>query len=170
MEKENKKRSILTSHAESFRFKQVPFGLMNAPKTLQRALDNILNKYTWKFFLVYPDNISIFLKDNDLHRSDIENIFSTFYAASVSLKLKKRCWSTARLKFLVLTLTPHKLRITVAHAIGLKEMKHPRTLRDNQRFVLNYFCIAASLNRLLKKGQPPTVPPLDNAHSFAFKS
>lgn len=63
----DKNKTTFTSHAGTHRFDQMPFGHMNAPKTFKRALDIILNKYTWKFCIVYLNDIIIFSNDNDQH-------------------------------------------------------------------------------------------------------
>lgn len=57
---EDKDKTTCTSHAEIYQFNRMPFKLMNAPATFEKALDIILNKYTWKTCLVYLDNICFF--------------------------------------------------------------------------------------------------------------
>jgi hypothetical protein len=40
-------RLLFTCHVGTFRFKRMPFGLRNAPSTLQRAMDVILSGVRW---------------------------------------------------------------------------------------------------------------------------
>jgi len=43
----------------------MPFGLVNAPGTFQRAMDQILLDLKWSICLVYLDDIVIYFKDFD---------------------------------------------------------------------------------------------------------
>lgn len=78
------------------------------------------------------------------------------------------------------TITPQKLSITETRTKGLKDTKHPRTLRGlrsflgvcnvYRQFVPNYSRIAAPPNHLLKKAQQPTLPALDDTQALKFKT
>ncbi len=54
--------TAFTSHAGLYEFTHMPFGLMNALATFQRALDIILAPFKWQTCLVYLDDIIIFSK------------------------------------------------------------------------------------------------------------
>jgi Reverse transcriptase (RNA-dependent DNA polymerase) len=56
----SKDKTTFTCHSGTFRFKRMPFGLINAPATFQRAMDVILSGVLWKFALVYLDDIIVF--------------------------------------------------------------------------------------------------------------
>lgn len=53
-------KTTFNSHAGTYRLDQMLFGLMNASKTFQRAMDIVNNKYTQKSCLMYPDGIIVF--------------------------------------------------------------------------------------------------------------
>lgn len=101
------------------------FGLKNAPATFQRALDTILNKYIWKSLLVYLDDIIIFLKNNDHHLKDSEDVLSTPHDASDSIKMRTCYWFTFKVEYLGNCITPQKLSITGAHSKGLTDRESP---------------------------------------------
>lgn len=48
-------------------YKKIPFGLSNARATFQRVMDMAFHGLMNKFFLVYLDDIPIFLKDANEH-------------------------------------------------------------------------------------------------------
>ena len=49
----------------SYKYKILPFGLINRPATYQQYINNVLFNYLNKFYTVYLDNIFIY-SDNKL--------------------------------------------------------------------------------------------------------
>lgn len=167
---EDKDITTFTSHTGMYWFNRVPFGHMNAPAKFQPARDILFNKFTWKFFMVYIDDIIIFSIDNDQHLHYIENMWSTPSAADVLLKMKKFQWLKTKVERLSHTIASHRLSITRGRIKGLRNTKHQRTLAELKsffgisnvylRFVGNYSHKTALPDRLLKQGQSSTLPPL----------
>ena len=177
---EDKEKTTFTSHAGTYCFNRMPFGLMNAPATFQRTLDVLLNKYNWKSCLVYLDDVIIFSEDIETHFKDVDNILGTLSRAGISLKLKKCEWFTKSVKYLGHIITPGHLSINAAHTESFRELRHPRTISElrsflglcnvYRRFIPNFSHIAAPLNALLKKGMPTNLEPFGDSESAAFDS
>ena len=158
-------KATFTSHAGTYRFKRMPFGLMNAPATFQRTLDILLNRYAWRTCLVYLDDIIIFSKDFDTHIKDVDKILGTLRRSGISLKLRKCEWCTDTVKYLGHVIKPGRLTMNEAHTKSLRDVQHPTTLTElrsflglcnvYRRFVPNFARIAGPLNALLKKGIMP---------------
>lgn len=173
-------KTTFNSHAGTYTFNRMLWELMSAPAKFQLALDIALNKYTWKAFLVYLANIFIFSKNNDKHLQNIENVFSTLYAAGVSLKLRKCQRLTTKVKYLCHTITPHVRSITKVHTEKLKDMKYPRTLTElrfilgmcnaHWWFVANFTHRTEQLNRLFKNNQSSMLSPLVIDQTIEFKT
>lgn len=52
-----------------------PFGLTNAPSTFQAHMNNILQPYLRKFFLVFFDNILVYLVTWESHMIHLYKVF-----------------------------------------------------------------------------------------------
>jgi hypothetical protein len=50
-----------------YKYKVLPFGLINGPATYQRYINNVLFDYLDDFYIVYLDNILIYLNDELSH-------------------------------------------------------------------------------------------------------
>lgn len=57
---EDPKKAAFASHNRLLRLIRMPFGPKDAPKTFQRAMDNILFSNKWQFAQVYLEDIVIF--------------------------------------------------------------------------------------------------------------
>ncbi len=76
------KTAFITHHG-LYEWRRMPFGLVNAPETFQRALDVILSKYKWKTCLVYIDDVVIFSDTEEQHIARVDEILQTLGDAGV---------------------------------------------------------------------------------------
>jgi hypothetical protein len=64
---EDKEKIAFTTPWGTFMYDNMPFGLMNAGDTFQRAMDISFLGEKYKFVVIYLDDITIFSKSNDQH-------------------------------------------------------------------------------------------------------
>ena len=68
---EDQKKTAFTTPWRTFMYARMPFGLINAGATFQRAMDIAFVGEQDKFLVVYLDDIIVFSKNDDEH---IENL------------------------------------------------------------------------------------------------
>ncbi|MGH0053304.1 MAG: reverse transcriptase/ribonuclease H family protein, partial [Sphaerochaetaceae bacterium] len=178
--KDDRDKTAFTCHAGLYRFIRMPFGLMNAPATFQRALDMILSRFKWKTCLVYLDDVIIYSNNMDDHFKHVEEILSCLSNAGITLKLKKCDFFTDTVNYLGHKIRPGHLETDKAVTAALKEAKHPRDQTElksflglcnvYRRFVPRYSHVAAPLNKLLRKDQAFKLGPLTPDQKQAFDS
>lgn len=105
-EKDNKNTTLI-SHAATFRFNLMRLEHIYTFAKFQRTLTIILNKYTWKYYLMSIE--MIFSKYNDRHLKDIVKVLATLYAVVVLLKLQMCNRTVVKLEYLLRTIIPHKI-------------------------------------------------------------
>ena len=175
---EDKDKTTFVCHHGSYRYNRMPFGLMNAPATFQRALDIILAQYKWQTCLIYIDDIIIFSNDEESHFKHVDQILSALSEASVTIKLKKFDFFTNKVKYLGHVISPGKLEIDGTVTRALKDAVPPVSKTENRsflglcnvyrRFVKNFAKIAKPLNDLLKKEEPDKFGELNDEQIIAF--
>ena len=64
----DKFKTAFTCRYGTFEFNVMPFGLMNAPSTFQRVMNNVFMKLLDSGVLVYMDDILIYSKSVEEHK------------------------------------------------------------------------------------------------------
>ena len=141
----------------------MPFGLINAPATFQRAMDILLSPFRWKLCLVYLDDIINFSTSWEEHIVHVDEILSVLERAGVKLKLRKCEFFVEKIKYLAHVVRPGTLEIDAARTAALEQVRYPQTqtqLRSflglcnvYRQFVPHYAKITHPPSQLLKKGQ-----------------
>lgn len=67
----------------------MPFGLTNAPATFQRLMDKVLNSLTWKFCIVYLDDIVVFGRTIEEHNRNLALVLEQIIKAKLKLRADK---------------------------------------------------------------------------------
>ncbi len=85
---EDRVKTAFTSHRGLYQFKRMPFGLVSAPATFQRAVDCILSSVRFRCAITYLDDIIVYLRTFKDHLDDLKIVLTLLTNAGVSLKLK----------------------------------------------------------------------------------
>ena len=178
MDEDSKDKSSFTCHAGFFRFKRLPFGLINAPATFQRALDLILSKVRYDFALVYLDDIIIFSNSFEEHLVHLSHVLSLLKAANVSLKLSKCRFAQREVVYLGHLIKPGRLEMLSARVDALKLIELPRTKKEMRsflglasfyrRFIKRFAKMAKPLHDLTTDRTPSVLPTLSDEQVKAF--
>jgi hypothetical protein len=97
---EDKEKTTFTTPWGTFMYDKIPFGLMNAGATFQRAMDIEFVGEKDKFMVIYLDDITIFSKYDDEHLQHLEKIFQKCRRYGISLNPKKSHFSMLEGKLL----------------------------------------------------------------------
>ena len=132
----------------------MPFGLKNAPATLQRALDILLSGVRLQICLVYLDDVIVFSRDHESHLDHLDLVLSSLRKAGVSLKLKKCFFFQPRVDYLGHVIQPGKLSVATDRASAFRLLKFPRTPTKLRSFLGACNVYRRFLKDLAKIGRP----------------
>jgi hypothetical protein len=142
----------------------MPFGLINAPSTFMRLMNEVLRSFIGKFVVLYFDYILIYSESLNEHIEHLRAIFGALREARLFAKLEKCTFCTDRVAFLGYVVTPQGIEVDEAKIEGIKSWPIPVTLTQlrsflglvgfYRRFVRDFSTIVAPLNDLTKKGVP----------------
>ena len=144
----------------------MPFGLMNAPGTFQRIMNQVFFDILDKNVIVYLDDILIFTKTEEEHRQILAEVFRRLAHYSLYVKEKKCALFLRQVEFLGHIVTAEGIRVQSGKIDAVKDWPQPRTVTELQqflglcnyyrRFIKGYATVAAPLTDLLR-GKPSSI-------------
>jgi len=176
---EDRDKTTFTSHTGLLRFLRLPFGLVNAPASFQRALDIILSGFRWQTCPVYLDDVIVCSRTVDDHIRHPREVLLLMEKAGVSLKPSKCHLFQQEVEYLGHVVRPGQLLVNQKDIKSLAQSLPPHNQTDlksflgmcnvYRRFIKDYAHIAKPLTKLTSKKLPHVLPPLDAAHLAAFE-
>ena len=138
---------------------RMPFGLMNAGATFQRAMD--IAFVGDKFVVIYLNDITIFSKSDEEHLDHLKKTFEECRKFGLSLNPKKSIFSLEEGKLLGHIVSRDGVKIDPTRVQYVQKIPLPRSKREIQkflgkikflrRFVSNYVEIVKYITNMLKK-------------------
>ena len=89
LDPDDREKTAFVTHQGLYEFNVMPFGLCNAPSTLQRLMEFVLTGLQWSICLIYLDDVIIFSKNFDDHLRRMEELFGRLREAGLKLKPQK---------------------------------------------------------------------------------
>ena len=98
--KEDQEKTMFTTPWGMLMYEKMPFGLINAGATFQRAMDIAFAGERDKFFIIYLDGITVFSKSDEDHFQHLKQVFNKCRKFGLSLNPKKSYFVVEEGKFL----------------------------------------------------------------------
>ena len=132
---EDQYKTTYTCHEGTYKFIQLPFGLTDAPATLQRAIDMILSGVKWKTSLVYLDDGIVFSRTVEEHITHLYEVFGQLSRAGVSLKAAKCLLVQQEVDYLGHIMGRGHIRVNEKNMVGLRRAEPPSSKKDIRSFL-----------------------------------
>lgn len=140
-------------------YAKMPFKLMNAGATFQRAMD--ISFVGDKFVVIYLDDITVFSKSDEEHLDHLKRTFDKCRRFGLSLNPKKSIFALEEGKLLGHIVSKEGVKIDPARVQAMQKIPLPGSKKDIQnflgminfliRFVSNYAEILKEITNMLKK-------------------
>ena len=85
----DQEKTAFTTPWGTFMYAKMPFGLMNAGATFQRAMDIAFAREIGKFVVIYMDDITVYSRSDREHIHHLEKKFMKHRKFGISLNPKK---------------------------------------------------------------------------------
>ncbi|GMF51809.1 unnamed protein product [Phytophthora fragariaefolia] len=129
-------KTAFTTNQGLYRFRRMPFGLMNASSTFQRMMNGVLRGLMWLTCLVYLDNIVVYTKGSiERHILELPTLPERLRAADLTLRLKKCVFATKTMEYLGYELSSVGVRPVGRLVTAVSKFPRPKDVVKVKRFV-----------------------------------
>eukprot|EP00253_Pinus_taeda_P034247 PITA_34247 len=159
---DDQEKTTFTTPWGTFMYAKMPFGLINAGATFQRAMDIAFAEEKDKSVVVYRDDITIFSKREQDHLKHLERILMKCRRFGISLNPTKRIFALTSGKLLGHIISEEGIRIDPNRVIAIQKLDFPRSRKEIQsflgkvnfvrRFIPNFVEVFKNITKMLKKG------------------
>ena len=176
---EDRDKTTFTSHTGLFWFLRLPFGLVNARASFERALHIILSGLRWQTCLAYLDDVTFFSRTVGDHTRHLREVLLLLEKVGVSLKPAKCHLFQQEVEYLGHFVRQGQLLVNQKNITILAQALPPRHQTElksvlgmfdvYRRFIKDYANIAKPLTKLTSKKLQHVLPSLDAAQLAAFE-
>jgi hypothetical protein len=132
---EDKEKTTFTTPWGTFMYAKIPFGLMNAGVTFQRAMDISFIGEKDKFVVIYLDGIRVFSNSDKEHYQHLRKVFSKCRRFGVSLNPKKSLFAMKEGKLLGHIVSVEGVRIDPSRVEAIQTLSLLRSKKEVQSFL-----------------------------------
>ena len=151
-----------------FEFRQMPFGLCNAPATFQRLMEECLGELIYSICVVYLDDIIIFAETEEEHLHRLGLVMERLQGANMKLKPCKCEFFKTEIEYLGHKVTSEGILPMKKNLDAVAKFAEPTTVTQvksflglvghYRRFIKDFAKIAKPLHELTKKSEPGPQP------------
>src|ERR1700733_11766157 len=145
----------------TYAYQKMPFGLINAGATFQRAMDTAFRGLINRSVVIYLDDITVFSKKRSNHLHDLNQIFQRCKRYGISLNPKKSFFALDQGKLLGFIVSRDGIHIDPDRIKEISEIPFPHNKKSMQsflgqinfvkRFVPDFSHIILPLQTMIKK-------------------
>jgi hypothetical protein len=147
-------KTAFDSHRGLYQFKRMPFGLMTAPATFQRAIDIFLSSVRFQCALTYLDDIVIYSPTFEQHLEDLSKVLKLLRDAGVSLKRAKCSFAALHVKYLGLKVSHAGVEVDEDKIVYVRRAL-PRYLEDGSPSLPGYDGVLSKFYPVVCHGGSP---------------
>jgi ribonuclease HI len=157
----DKEKTTFTTPWGTFMYDKMPFGLMNAGATFQRAMDIAFVGEKDKFVVIYLDDLTFFSNSDAKHLKHLRQTFDKCRKFGLSLNPKKSHFSMQEGKLLGHIVSKYGIKVDPKRVEAIDQINIPRNKKEIQsflgrinflrRFIPNFVEIIKLITDMLKK-------------------
>lgn len=118
-----------------YQFRVMPFGLMNAPSTFQRLMQDVLTGLLRQCCLVYLDDIVVYSRSWDEHLRHLDLVLERLQQHNLVASLEKCQFGRDQVSYLGHVITPTGNIPQTQHLRAITEHKAPESKKELQKFL-----------------------------------
>ena len=127
---DDQEKIAFTTSSGTFMYAKIPFGLMNAGDTFQRAMDLAFVGLKDKYVLIYLDDLTVYSHSHHDHLQHLRKVFLKCKMYGISLNPKKSQFALNEGKILGHIVSAEGVKIDPVRVEAIQKLSIPRSKRD----------------------------------------
>ena len=132
---DDQEKTTFTTPWGTFMYAKMPFGLMNAGATFQRAMYITFVEERDKFIIIYLDDITVYSDSDSQHIDHLKKAFLKCRKFGISLNPKNSHFSMLEAKLLGHIISKDDIRIDPSRVHAIQNIGFPRSKKEIQSFL-----------------------------------
>ena len=154
VKKEDQHKTTFTSPWGTFEYLRMPFGLLNACATFQRAMDYDFNELIGKIIEIYQDDLTVFSKERSDHIAHLRKVFEICKKYGISPNTAKSVLEVDEGKLLGHIISKDGVKIDPERVEAIKRVFFPTNKKALQYFNNQINFIRIFIPNLVKMMKP----------------
>lgn len=131
----DKEKTAFVTQDGLYEFNVLAQGLMNAPPTFQRVMNNLIATGRWNYVVVYLDDILIFSDTIAEHKKHVAEVLSILQKARFQVSPSKCVIAVTKIEFLSHIITAAGMEPSPDKIQAVLDIPSPKTLTQANRFI-----------------------------------
>ncbi|CAF2848289.1 unnamed protein product [Rotaria sp. Silwood2] len=133
---DDKEKTAFVTPDGHYEFNVLPQGLMNAPASFQRVMNNLLATGRWDYAAIYLDDIVVFSHSLEEHQRHVDEVLSILSNAHFKVSPSKCQIAAPQIEFLGHIVTATTVQPKPEKLQAILDIQPPRTLSQANRFLV----------------------------------
>jgi hypothetical protein len=135
MREENEDLTTFRTRFSAFKYRVMPFGLINRPASYQHFMNDVLFDYLDKFTSTYLDDILVYSETLEEHKQHVRQVLEKLRKAGLQVNIEKCEFHVTETKFLGLIVSRDKIKIDPEKVRAINNWEKPGTVKQVQAFL-----------------------------------
>ena len=131
---EDKQKTAYSTISGRWEYNVLPMGITNAPAAFQRSMEIVMAGITWKFCIVYIDDIIIYSKTFEEHLQHLQLVFERLRQYKLHAKPVKCKFAKHKVEYLGHVVGRGEMRPTENNIRKVSEARLPTTVKEIKQF------------------------------------
>jgi hypothetical protein len=134
-DEESEDATTMRTRYGNFKYKVMPFGLVNAPATFQRMMNTILRPLLDQGVVVYLNDILIYTKTMEEYHKLVTQVFSILQRERLAVAAHKSFFHVREIEVLGYIINANGVEMSTRKVEAVRSWETPKNLKNVQRFL-----------------------------------
>ena len=135
IKKEDEWKTAFRTRYGHFQYTVMPFGLANAPATIQNMMNEVLREFLDQGVVVYIDDVLIYSENLEQHIQLVKKVLKKLADYNLAIAAHKSTFHVPEVEFLEYILNETGVTMSERKVEAVKKWKVPKSVKDIQRFL-----------------------------------